>query len=125
MCNSTNKLIKGDIMSTQSTNPVQPTSSSLNPFNIIGGLFSDTIELTKMVASEIADVPSALYDGFNNGAILNTENSEAIKAQQTTVTPSTTKPEPEADQPTNAQIDEEIKRLTALRTLPYNEANAS
>ena len=102
-------------MSTQSTNPVQPTTSSLNPFNILGGLFSDAIELTKIVGNEVADIPGALYDGFNNGAVIHTANSEALKAQETTPVVSTPV-QATTPTPTIEQINEEIIRLKAMKT---------
>ena len=70
-----------------SNQPQQPTTSLLNPFHLLGGLLSDTIELAKFVGEEVADIPSALADGFNEGAIITPDNSyaaqvEAIKAKQ-------------------------------------------
>ncbi len=83
----------------QNNTPTQPTTSSLNPFNIIAGLISDTVEAAKYIGSEIEGIPGAMADGWNNGAILDTDNSKALKAAnqptqpiQTQVTPDITEP---------------------------------
>jgi len=36
----------------------------------VGGIIGDTIELTKMVGQEIAEIPSAIEKGFNEGLII-------------------------------------------------------
>jgi len=79
---------------TQHTNqiPVAPKTSSFNPFNLIGALASDIVEGVKTMASEASDIPQAIADGYNNGLILDTDNSRALKDAednaelQTTVT---------------------------------------
>lgn len=68
-------------MSENTTKPVAPETSAFNPFNMLGGLVSDIIEVTKKVGSEASDIPQALADGFNNGMLIDTENSTALKEQ--------------------------------------------
>jgi hypothetical protein len=101
-----------------SNQPTQPETSSLNPFNMIGGLFSDVIELTKYIGSEISDIPQALQDGFNNGLILDTDNSSALKAEanpantQAPIGAITVEP----SGPTVAELMAEIAELKAAQT---------
>jgi len=47
--------------------------SALNPFKLLGGLLSDTIEATKWAGNELMDIPSALAEGWQEGAIIDTD----------------------------------------------------
>ena len=73
---STNLNKKGDIMSTQ-------THSSLNTFAIIGGLLSDTVEVVKLIGSEVADMPDALAEGWNNGTFITPDSQEPDESTPT------------------------------------------
>jgi hypothetical protein len=62
-------------MNSENNTNAAPSTSLLNPFHLIGGLLSDVVEATKYVGNEISDIPTALAEGWENGAILNTDNT--------------------------------------------------
>ena len=97
-------------MSTTTNNPIRPETSSFNPFNIIGGLLSDTIEAAKYIGSEIVAIPQAIEDGYNNGAMIDTENSTALK--EAAIAPIVAK---HTDAQEVAEVTEESKEIAALK----------
>ena len=97
--------------------PTEPTTSSLNPFRVLGGLVSDLAEGLQYAAKEIVEIPDALVDGWKNGAMLDTEHSEALKQaeKETQSKPKAeTTPEPEVQAPTAEYIKAEIERLNIM-----------
>jgi hypothetical protein len=95
----------------------EPTTSSFNPFNIIGGLLSDTIEVVKMTGSELADIPDALADGWNNGALIDTDNAKALKERTNNIVADMVNKEEPLTEEQLSDIDEQIKQLQNLKTV--------
>lgn len=56
--------------------------SAWNPFTIIGGLASDIVEAATSAGSEVLDIPNAIKQGWENGAIIDTDKFKASKAYQ-------------------------------------------
>jgi hypothetical protein len=109
-----NHKTKGQIMKTQ-TQPIEPTTSALNPIRILGGLLSDTVEVIKTVGEEITEIPDALADGWNNGALIDTDNAKALKARTTQIVETVKQQKEPLTKEQQADIDSQIKQLQDLK----------
>lgn len=54
--------------------------STLNPFVILGGLASDLTEVISSAGSEVMDIPSQISQGWENGALIDTDSFKASQA---------------------------------------------
>ena len=49
---------------------------------MVGGVLGDTVEIIKMGAEEIVDLPGSIIDGFNEGLMITPEGQEPAQVQQ-------------------------------------------